>query len=144
MANVGIDVSKDRLDVAIRPSGERLSVSNDEAGCGQLRKRLAKLKPERIVLEPTGGYQALVVQALASAKLPVVVVNARQVRQFAQATGKLAKTDAIDADVLAHFAEAIQPEIRPLPDAVPNVNYKLPSTTIIIPHRSPSQSASPS
>jgi transposase len=117
MANVGIDVSKDRLDVAIRPSGERLSVSNDDTGCAQLRKRLAKLKPERIVLEPTGGYQALVVQALASAKLPVVVVNARQVRQFAQATGKLAKTDAIDADVLAHFAEAIRPEIRPLPDA---------------------------
>ena len=117
MANVGIDVSKDRLDVAIRPSGERLSVANDDAGCAQLRKRLAKLKPERIVLEATGGYQSLVVQVLASAKLPVVVVNPRQVRQFAQATGTLAKTDAIDADLLAYFAEAIRPEIRPLPDA---------------------------
>ena len=117
MANVGIDVSKDRLDVAIRPSGERFSVANDEKGCAELRKRVAKLKPERIVLEATGGYQSLAVQTLASAKLPIVVVNARQVRQFAQATGKLAKTDAIDADVLAHFAEAIQPEIRPLPDA---------------------------
>lgn len=116
MVNVGIDVSKERLDVAVRPSGERLSVANDEEGRVLLRKRLAKLKPERIVLEPTGGYEAHVVQVLAAAKMPVVVVNARQVRQFAQATGRLAKTDRIDADVLAHFAEAVKPEIREIPD----------------------------
>jgi transposase len=117
MVNVGIDVSKEQLDVGIRPSGERFSVTNDEKGCTQLRKRLARLAPERIVLEATGGYESLAVQALASGKLPVVIINARQVRQFAQATGRLAKTDAIDADVLAHFGEAIRPEIRPLPDA---------------------------
>jgi transposase len=117
--NIGIDVSKERLDIAIRPTGESFSVSNDEEGCGELRKRIAKLKhkPERIVLEATGGYELRVVLALATAKLPVVVVNARQVRQFAQATGRLAKTDKVDAEVLAHFAEAIQPEIRPIPDA---------------------------
>jgi transposase len=116
MVNVGIDVSKEQLDVAVRPSGERFTVSNDEEGHTQLRKRLAKLKPERIVLEPTGGYETHVVQVLVSAKLPVVVVNARQIRQFAQATGRLAKTDRIDADVLAHFAEAVKPEIRAIPD----------------------------
>lgn len=116
MTTVGIDVSKDRLDVAVRPSGDRFSLSNDERGRLDLRKRLKKLRPERIVLEPSGGYEALVVQELASAKLPVVVVNARQIRQFAQAVGKLAKTDRIDADVIAHFGEAVQPEIRQLPD----------------------------
>jgi transposase len=114
--NVGIDVSKARLDVAIRPKLERFSVTNDEDGHKELRRRLAKLHPERIVLEPTGGYEANVVQALISAKLPVVVVNARHVRNFAQALGRLAKTDSIDADVLAHFGEAIRPEIRPFPD----------------------------
>jgi transposase len=117
MVNVGIDISKDRLDVAVRPSGEKFSVSNDDSGCAELRKRLAKLKPERIVLEATGGYESHAVHALAAAKLPVVMINPRQIRQFAQATGRLAKTDAIDADVLAHFGEAIRPEIRPLPDA---------------------------
>lgn len=116
MINVGIDVSKERLDVAVRPSGERFSVGNDEQGCAQLRKRLAKLQPERIVLEPTGGYESRVVQALVTVKLPVVIINARQIRQFAQATGRLAKTDTIDADVLAHFGEAVKPEIRALPD----------------------------
>ena len=117
MMNVGIDVSKARLDVAVRPSGEQFSVSNDESGRQQLRKRLLKLKPNRVVLEPSGGYEVLVVQALAAAELPVVVINARQVRQFAQALGRLAKTDAIDATVLAHYGEAIQPEIRAIPDA---------------------------
>jgi transposase len=116
MVNVGIDVSKERLDVAVRPSGERFSVANDEEGHAELRRRLKKLKPERIVLEPTGGYEWRVVQVLTLAKLPAIVVNARQVRQFAQATGRLAKTDTIDADVLAHFAEALQPEIRAIPD----------------------------
>lgn len=117
MVNVGIDVSKERLDVAVRPSGEAFSVANDEDGRKQLRKHLAKLKPERIVLEPTGGYEALVVQVLTAAKLPVVVINARQIRRFAEALGRLAKTDRIDADVLARYGEAIKPEIRPFPDA---------------------------
>lgn len=116
MVNVGIDVSKESLDVAVRPSGEEFSVANDDEGRVQLRKRLAKLKPERIVLEPTGGYEAHVVHVLVMAELPVVVVNARQIRQFAQATGRLAKTDKIDAAVLAHFAEAVKPEIREIPD----------------------------
>ena len=116
MVHVGIDVSKERLDVAVRPSGERFTVGNDEPGWSQLCKRLAKLKPERIVLEPTGGYELRVVQALVTAKLPAVVVNARQIRQFAQALGRLAKTDSIDAEVLAHFGEAVKPEIRAVPD----------------------------
>jgi transposase len=115
--NIGIDVSKSRLDVAVRPTSEQFSVTNDEAGHKELRKRLTKLKPDRIVLEPTGGYESRVVQELLTAKLPVVVVNARQVRNFAQALGRLAKTDRIDAEVLAHFGEAIHPEIRPFPDA---------------------------
>lgn len=120
--NVGIDVSKARLDVAIRPSGESFSVANDDEGHTELRKRLLKLKPERIVLEPTGGYESAIVRVLVAAKLPVVVVNARQVRNFAQALGRLAKTDRIDADVLAHFGEAIHPEIRPFPtEAVTNL-----------------------
>lgn len=117
MTNVGIDVSKARLDVAVRPSSESFSVTNDTAGHKELRKRLTKLKPDRIVLEPTGGYESQVVQVLVDAQLPVVVVNARQVRNFAQALGRLAKTDKIDADVLAHFGEAIRPEIRAFPDA---------------------------
>jgi transposase len=114
--NIGIDVSKESLDVAVRPSGERFRVSNDDTGHVELSKRLAKLRPQRVVLEPTGGYEQAIVQALIRAKLPVVVVNARQVRDFAKAGGRLAKTDQIDADVLAHFGEALAPEIRALPD----------------------------
>jgi transposase len=120
MKSVGIDVSKDRLDVAVRAredsDKEVFSVANDDRGRQELVKRLKKISPERIVLEASGGYETLAVEALASAKLPVVLVNARQVRQFAQATGRLAKTDRIDADVIAHFGEAVQPAIRPLPD----------------------------
>ena len=116
MVNVGIDVSKEALDVAIRPRGQRFQVSNDDKGHAELGKRLAKLRPERIVLEPTGGYEQGIVQALVRVKLPVVVVNARQVRDFAKAAGRLAKTDQIDADVLAHFGEALKPEVRALPD----------------------------
>jgi transposase len=116
VVNVGIDVSKENLDVAVRPTTERFRVRNDEKGHAEICNRLAKLRPERVVLEPTGGYEQAVVQALARAKLPVVVVNARQVRDFAKAAGRLAKTDRIDADVLAHFGEALQPEVRPLPD----------------------------
>jgi transposase len=116
VSNVGIDVSKETLEVAIRPAGQRFRVTNDEKGHAEICKRLAKVRPERVVLEPTGGYEQAIVQALARAKLPVVVVNARQVRDFAKAAGRLAKTDQIDADVLAHFGEALQPEIRSLPD----------------------------
>jgi transposase len=115
---IGIDVSKARLDVAIGPSGERESVANDESGITSLVKRLVSLNPALIVLEATGGIERSVTRALASAELAVVVVNPRQVRDFAKATGQLAKTDSIDALVLARFAEAVRPAIRPLPDAL--------------------------
>jgi len=114
---VGIDVSKQFLDVALRPSEERLRERNDEAGIAALVARLTSVAPELIVLEATGGLQASVVAALALAKLPVAVVNPRQVRDFAKASGRLAKTDALDAAVLAHFGEAMHPEPRPLLDA---------------------------
>jgi transposase len=115
---VGIDVSKAQLDVAIRPTGERESVSNDKAGIKALVKRLGKVGPAWIVLEATGGFERQVMQALVCAELPAVVVNPRQVRDFAKATGQLAKTDSIDAEVLARFGEAVRPALRPLPDAV--------------------------
>ena len=115
---VGIDVSKARLDIAIRPTSERESVANDKAGIKALVKRLAKLPPTLIVLEATGGYERQLAQALVRAELPVVVVNPRQVRDFAKATGQLAKTDSIDAGVLAHFGEAVRPQLRCLPDEV--------------------------
>ncbi len=113
---VGIDVSKATLDVALRPGGEPWRCANDEAGIAELVGRLRPLEPQLVVLEATGGLERLVVAALALAGLPVAVVNPRQVRDFAKATGRLAKTDALDAGVLAHFAEAIRPEPRPLPD----------------------------
>jgi transposase len=115
---IGIDVSKARLDVAMHPSAEKLSVSNDEAGIGALVQRLSEVKPALIVLEATGGLERSIAGALGSAQLPVVVVNPRQVRDFAKATGQLAKTDRIDALVLARFAEAVRPPLRPLPDEV--------------------------
>jgi len=115
---IGIDVSKARLDVAVRPSGESESVSNDEDGIKALVKRLGEIQPALIVLEATGGVERLVARALSSAELPVVVVNPRQVRDFAKATGQLAKTDSIDAGVLARFGEAVRPALRPFPDEV--------------------------
>jgi transposase len=115
---VGIDVSKAQLDVAIRPSGESESVSNDKTGIEGLIKRLREIQPALIVLEATGGIERSVTRALTSAELPVVVVNPRQVRDFAKATGQLAKTDRIDALVLARFAEAVRPALRPLPDQI--------------------------
>ena len=115
---VGIDVSKERLDVAIRPSSERESVTNDEAGIEALIQLLRKIQASVIVLEATGGFERSVTRALTSAELAVVVVNPRQVRDFAKATGQLAKTDSIDAEVLARFAEAVRPALRPLPDEV--------------------------
>lgn len=113
---VGIDVSKHRLDVHVRPSGEAWSVDNDAKGHARLAERLGALSPTLVVLEATGGYQAAVAAELVSAKLAVAVVNPRQVRDFAKATGKLAKTDELDAAVLAHFADAVRPEPRPMPD----------------------------
>ena len=114
---VGIDVSKDRLDVSIGAEGAVWQVGNDAAGIGALRERLAVLAPERIVVEATGGLERAVVRGLDITGLPVVVVNPRQVRDFARATGRLAKTDVIDARVLAWFGEALQPAVRLLPDA---------------------------
>jgi transposase len=111
---VGIDVSKARLDVAVRPIGEAWSVSNDEAGIDRLLARLGEDRPELVVLEATGRLEAAVVAALVKASIPVAVVNPRQVRDFARSTGRLAKTDGIDARVLAHFAEAVHPEPRPI------------------------------
>ena len=113
---VGLDVSKQKLDVAVRPQNRHFVTPNDDRGIRQLVKRLAALKPQLIVLEASGGYEFLVTAALAEAQLPVALVNPQLVRQFAGATGKLAKTDKIDAQVLAHFAEAVKPEPRPLPD----------------------------
>jgi transposase len=115
---VGIDVSKARLDIATRSSGESESVANDKTGIQTLVKRLGEIQPALIVLEATGGVERGVTRALASAELPVVVVNPRQVRDFAKATGQLAKTDSIDALVLARFAEAVRPALRPLPDEI--------------------------
>jgi transposase len=114
---VGIDVSKDSLDVAERPGALRWKETNDEPGCARLVAILVPLKPALVVLEATGGYQAPLAAALAEAGVPVAVVNPRQVRDFAKSTGALAKTDALDAQILARFAEAIRPEPRPLPDA---------------------------
>jgi transposase len=113
----GIDVSKTALDVALRPSGDAWRSANDAAGIAELVARLQPLAPQLIVLEATGGLERLAVTALALAGLPVAVVNPRQVRDFAKASGRLAKTDALDAAALAHFAEALRPEPRPLPDA---------------------------
>lgn len=114
---VGIDVAKDHLDLALRPTGDRWTVPNDERGIRTVCRRLQTSAPALIVLEATGGLELPLTGALAVAKLPVVVVNPRQIRDFAKATGRLAKTDAIDAAVLAQFAEAVRPEPRPLPDA---------------------------
>ncbi len=113
---VGIDVAKARLDVAIRPSGDRREIPNGEAGIAELVKEMQQLNPAALVLEASGGLE-LPLAALAAASLPVVVVNPRQARDFAKATGKLAKTDSLDAAVLAHFAEALRPTVRTLPDA---------------------------
>ncbi len=113
---VGVDVSKSYLDVFLRPSAERLRLANDEAGVAELVERLGAVEPALVVLEATGGLQAALVGALVVARIPVAVVNPRQVRDFARATGRLAKTDPLDAAVLAHFAEAVRPEPRPIAD----------------------------
>ena len=113
---VGIDVAKDRVDVSIRPGGDTWSANYDERGMSELVSCLRTAEPAAVLLEATSGLEVPLVSALAAAALPVVVVNPRQVRDFAKATGKLAKTDALDAQVLAHFAEAVRPPVRPLRD----------------------------
>jgi transposase len=113
---VGIDVSKDRLDVHISPSGQAFVVSRDGKGLYELVERLRGVKPSLVAVEATGGFETVVAAAIAGAQLPLAVVNPAQVRHFAQAVGKRAKTDPIDAAVIARFAEAVKPEPRGLPD----------------------------
>lgn len=113
---VGVDVAKAELVTALRPGEEAWTVPNDEAGVQELLRRLGPQRPTLVVLEATGGYERGVVAALASAGVPLVVANPRQVRDFARSTGQLAKTDRIDARILALFAERVRPEPRPLPD----------------------------
>ncbi len=114
---VGVDVAKVGLDIAVRPGGDRWSTANDAESVAALVTRQHDLQPTLVVLEATGGYERPLAAALASAGLPVAVVNPRQARDFARATGKLAKTDALDAQALAHFAEAVRPPARPVPNA---------------------------
>jgi transposase len=113
---VGVDVAKGQLDIAVHPTGERWQQANDPAGVAELAERLAALAPRLIVLEATGGYELPAVAALAARGLPVAAVNPRQVRDFGKALGRLAKTDHIDAEILALFAARVQPAVRPLPD----------------------------
>lgn len=113
---IGIDVSKDKLDVHVLPDGEAFSVSRNAKGVEDLIGRLGSLKPAVIAIEATGGFEGIVAAGLAGAGLPVVVVNPAQVRAFARSLGQRAKTDPIDAFVIARFADATKPPIRPLPD----------------------------
>jgi transposase len=114
---IGIDVSKKQLDVAIRPGNDFFQVGNDDQGITALIARLEDLKPQLILLEASGGFETLAAACLRQAGLPAQIVNPRQVREFARSTGKLAKTDKIDAGVLAHFAQLLQPPLRPWPEA---------------------------
>jgi len=113
---VGIDVSKDRLDVHVLPSGQAFAVARDGKGLNELIERLGSIRPQLIAVEATGGFETIVAAAIAGAHLPLAVVNPAQVRHFAQALGKRAKTDPIDAAVIARFADAVKPEPRELPD----------------------------
>src|SRR5690349_5424017 len=114
---IGIDVAKDRLDVNVQPSGEAFTVTRDEVGLADLARRAAALAPLVIALEATGGYEVVVAATLAAAALPVVVVNPRQIRELARSTGRLSKTDALDARAIAAFAAAVRPAVRAVPDA---------------------------
>lgn len=111
---IGIDVAKAKLDIAVAPSGERWTIPNDVTGLPMLAAQLQRLGPRLVVLEASGGYERLAVSALAGSGLPVAVVNPRQVREFGRAMGILAKTDAIDAGILAAFAQRVRPPIRAL------------------------------
>ena len=113
---IGIDISKEYCDLAAIPGGTQKRFTNDEKGHEAVLAFVLPLSPNRIVLEATGGYEMGVLRTLADGQLPVVAVNPRQVREFAKATGTLAKTDAIDAGILAQFAKVIKPDIRPLPE----------------------------
>ena len=112
----GVDVSKARLDVAVTGSDETWSVSNASDGIAQLVDRLREIQPELVVMEATGGFEIPAAAALAAAEIPIVIANPRQVRDFAKSTGQLAKTDALDAQMIALFAERVRPQVRPLPD----------------------------
>jgi transposase len=112
---VGIDVAKARLDIAVRPSAEQWTARNDEAGIEQWVARLKELGPTLVVLEATGGLEIPLAAALTAAGVPLAVINPRQARDFAKAVGQLAKTDALDAQLLARFAEAVRPVPRPVP-----------------------------
>ena len=114
---IGIDVSQDRLDAHVRPSGESFAVARDSGGLAALIERLRAFGPYLVVLEATGGFEVTVAAAVVAAQIPLAVVNPRQIRDFARATGQLAKTDALDAKTIARFAEAVRPEPRPVPDA---------------------------
>ena len=111
----GIDTTKDRLDVVIIPNSQHQSFANNEEGCEQLASWLGEISPTLIAIEAAGGYEMVAVSILSTAGLPIVVVNPRQVRNYAKALGKLAKTDMIDAGVIAEFAHNVEPELRPLP-----------------------------
>jgi transposase len=113
---IGIDVAKDRLDVCVRPSGESFVVARTGAGIEDLAERLKKIAPRVVAVEATGGFETVVAAGLAAAGVPLLIVNPAQVRAFAQALGKRAKTDPIDAAVIAHFVEATKAQPRPLPD----------------------------
>ena len=113
---VGIDVCQKYLDVYVRPIGNLFQVTNNEVGIGKLVQTLSQIKPELIVVEATGGMEIDVAVKLTGAGLAVAIINPRQARDFAKATGTLAKTDAIDAEVLAHFADAIRPQVRQISD----------------------------
>jgi transposase len=118
---VGVDVSKDRLDVHVRPSGQAFAVARDGEGLERLVAELRRRDVVLVVLEATGGFETTVAAALAGAGLPLAVINPRQIRDFARAMGRLAKTDALDAEVIVAFAERIRPEPRPLPGPAADV-----------------------
>jgi transposase len=113
---IGIDVSKDQLEVAVRPTNEQMSFSNEDDGIDQLIQRLQQLQPDLILMEATGAYHQLVLGRLLASGLAAIAINPRQARDFARAIGRLAKTDSIDANVLAEFADRIRPEIRTVAD----------------------------
>jgi transposase len=113
---VGIDVSAKRLDVAVMPAGTHFTLPHTDDGIASLVRRLQDLGPQIVVLEATGGYEIAVAYAMSEVSLPVVIMNPKVLRHFAKSTGKLAKTDKLDARVLAHYAQAIQPQVRPLKD----------------------------
>jgi hypothetical protein len=140
---VGIDVSKSWVDVHVRPDGIAFRCDSDLQGLAELVQRLRRFDPRLIVLEASGGYESLPAVSLAEAGLPVAIVNPRQVRKFAEALGQLAKTDAIDARVIAHFAEAVRPPPRPMPDAAMTQLRELLAAAAPAPGHEPGREAAP-